>query len=184
MKRAEVDEGLQEPTPSRGPYAYACAFYGIEPALNLSNSTHAGDVPFSSVFEDLVDLSSCFARHFIQNMGGPPRFREGFALTLHLIEKLVASLKTPITISWDPSKWLSAVLEVLNSQVCCIPLTIIAPLSAFQAVNFATVDRIISLAVVLHQATGIAPNLSIQERPVMHAMITRVCALLHVSWLP
>ena len=45
-----------------------------------------------------------------------------------------------------------------------------------QAANFTMIDRIITLAVTLHQTKGLEPTLSIDERPVMCKMVNKVCS--------
>lgn len=87
-------------------------------------------------------------------------------------------LDVPFDIDWDPSEWLSVVLESVEHPVRSVlyahPLRVPNLIPYFQGSTFTMVDRVISLAVALHHSQSIQPKLSIDNRLIISKMMTMV----------
>ncbi|KAF9270860.1 hypothetical protein L218DRAFT_952937 [Marasmius fiardii PR-910] len=171
LSRPEVTSGIQEASMSQRPYVFACTFYGIKASEPAPGPSGSYSIPFGSAFEGLINLSMSLAHNLIEASGNINLSREVLSQTLLLIDRLVGRLNTKMTLSWEPRKWLAAVLDNLKHE----------------SANFTVVDRVVSLIVALHQTQGLEPNFSINERATMSKMVTRLmrylrpdCAAYHV----
>ncbi|KAE9401014.1 hypothetical protein BT96DRAFT_956680 [Gymnopus androsaceus JB14] len=152
------------------PYTFACTFYHIKPIIDVPASAGTYTVPFGPAFESLTSLSMVFGQTLSQATGNLPQLRELFSKSLMLIDRLVGGLSSPVTIVWEPKRWLSVALDSLHENA-----------------NFTIVDKVISLIIVLHQTTDLTPNFSIDDRSTMAKMVNRLllylrpdCAVYHV----
>ncbi|KAF8915027.1 Dopey, N-terminal-domain-containing protein [Mucidula mucida] len=166
LQRPEPTEEAKSATATLGPYAFTCAVYGITP--KLSNAPIGSfSIPFSSSFENLYSLTTIFAR----TMSGAnlKTSREALCQSLLLMSKLASRLgSTSIQVSWNPALWLSTVLECLGNE----------------SANFTTVDRTVSLVVVLCQAPALHPNIHIDERTTMYKMVSKLLRYLRPDFSP
>ncbi|KAI3621823.1 hypothetical protein WG66_015956 [Moniliophthora roreri] len=171
LHRPEVTSEIQEASESERPYRFVCTFYGLTPKVPTPEPTGSFTMPFGSAFENLIGLSLIFSRSLAMGPSNLSLLREHFAQSLLLIDRLVGRLNSHVVLSWEPTKWLSAVLENLNHE----------------SANFAIVDRIVSLVVALYQTKDLEPNFPIDNRTTMSNMVTRLltylrphCAAYHV----
>ncbi|KAJ8084790.1 hypothetical protein PM082_003567 [Marasmius tenuissimus] len=158
LRRPEVTTEIQEASVSQRPYVFACTFYGIKPAVEAAEPTGSYLIPFGSAFEALVDLSISLGQRFTESSSDLLALREVFSQLLLLVDRLVGRLNTSMTLSWEPRKWLTTVLGILQHE----------------SANFTVVDRVVSLIVALHQTKGVEPNFSIDDRTTMSKMVTRL----------
>ena len=113
----EIPEQKVDTLASISPLTRATTFYGLQ--TDVVGRPSADQVPFASLFEDLVSISSSFAR-LIVKQSADPAVRECLAGTLGLIGDLVSKvderLKVDQSLQWDPVAWLevttSALIEV------------------------------------------------------------------------
>ena len=107
------------------PYRRACRVYGIslgEDELKGFTQVSRSDVPFVTAFEDLVALSTTYARAIVSVSDQGYRVLESFISILTLMTSLVENLSENMVavdwaVDWEPTQWLSAVLATLD-QVC------------------------------------------------------------------
>ncbi|KAL0565856.1 hypothetical protein V5O48_016166, partial [Marasmius crinis-equi] len=163
LGRPEVTSEIQEASASQRPYIFACTFYGIKPSVDVTEPSGSFTIPFGSAFEALISISTSLAQSLVESSGKLFVLREVFSQSLLLIDRLVGRLNTTMTLSWEPRKWLSTVLDILKHE----------------SANFTVVDRVISLVVALHQTKGVEPNFSIDDRATMSKMVTRLMSYLH-----
>lgn len=101
-----------------GPYCRACKFYGItldEDENKAKTQIPRSDVPVVTAFEDLVVLSTTYARAIVNVSDKRHRVLESFVSILTLMTSLTDRLdQHQITVDWEPTQWLSAVLATLD----------------------------------------------------------------------
>ncbi|GLB43530.1 putative dopey, N-terminal [Lyophyllum shimeji] len=165
MQRPDLVGPVQATRATQRPYLFACSFYGIEPVTVPATSRTSFAVPFVSAFESLASVSLICAQALPSGSADITTLREVFSHTLVLIDRLVGRLGTSLTISWDPSGWLRAVLQALEHE----------------SANFTTVDRTVSLIVALHQTVNLTPRPSIDDRPTMYKMVNKLLKYLHAN---
>jgi hypothetical protein len=116
MHRPQLTTDFEVTTASQGPYAFACTFYGIKPT-SIVPTTCNSNVPFISAFESLICVSTSFAQSLLAKPGKISPLREVYTQSLLLVDRLVGRLGSSVVVSWDPSKWLSFVLQILDHEV-------------------------------------------------------------------
>lgn len=122
LNRPEPTEEAKIDTSSQGPYEYACTVYGIAPK-SAKFPTGSFAVPFASSFESLCALTCIFAKR----MSGTKTktSREALGQSMLLMSKLVSRLgSTSTEVAWDPSQWLSTVLDCVGHEACLLPHSI------------------------------------------------------------
>ncbi|KAF7968943.1 hypothetical protein HWV62_28842 [Athelia sp. TMB] len=173
-KRPQINQGAQEATSSQSPYLFACTFYEIKPMPDLATHRDSSVIPFTSVFQDLIHLSTVCGKQ-LKGTNNMALLQDVFAHLLLLIGDLVKKLEAksigPFDLAWQPRSWLSTILGTFEEETS----------------TFSTVDRIISLAIALHNTTALHPKLTIDERPTMNKMTRKLfkylrphCAVYHV----
>ncbi|KAI0031253.1 Dopey, N-terminal-domain-containing protein [Vararia minispora EC-137] len=123
-----------------GPFSCARVFYGFESDIAIQESVQRPRVPFATVFEDLVALTS----ECVRNNAPIPRvvFVRGLALMLELVEaRLPEKDGAELILDWNPSEWLSLMLSALETQHS----------------TFVEVDRVVSFMIAAHKADHITP---------------------------
>jgi hypothetical protein len=120
MERPEVNAEVQQSTPADGPYLFGCAFYAIEPLSAPTMSASSAWVPFSSVFEGMIKISTILAQDMLQNPRQPSYLMDGFSRVLLLVTRLVGGMQSSATVEWNPQEWLSATVDLLDKQVSMI----------------------------------------------------------------
>ena len=127
LRRPELIEGPEAATAFQSPYGFACTFYGIKPIPTLPLHKNSSSIPFASAFDDMASLSITCGRRLIVS-AEPLTLRDVFVRLLllvgQLIEKLEGMQDVPITVSWNPTEWVSVMLgtfelEVLSCIVLC-----------------------------------------------------------------
>lgn len=111
-----------ESPPSQGPLEFACSFYGIEKPPLDTVRRRCVDSPFVTNLEDLIfltataatSLTSC-APMLAQPLRGA--FTHSILLIMRLLGRMDQKLDAPFDIDWDPSEWLSVVLESVEHPV-------------------------------------------------------------------
>lgn len=116
LARPSPEEGSDVISEDQSPYMFACAIYGIPTKLS-EPSFGSFAVPFASSFESLCSLTEIFATNVISGEN-PKAARESLCHSLLLLGKLVSRTgKSPIEVRWDPTKWLSIILDCLGQEV-------------------------------------------------------------------
>lgn len=100
------------------PYRRACRFFGIsldEDELKKRSQTLRSAVPFVTAFEDLVSLSTAYARANVHVSDHRHRTQKSFISILLSMTTLVDCLSdNTIMVDWEPAQWLIAVLSMLD----------------------------------------------------------------------
>ena len=122
LKLRPQPQGRSETPPFRGPLEFACSFYGIVQPPNDPIRRACVDKPFVTNFEDLAVLTTIAAtnlRSCTPELGQPLRdtFTQSILLVMRLLGRMDQKLDAPFDVDWDPSKWLSAVLESVEHPV-------------------------------------------------------------------
>lgn len=119
--RPRPQEKSQMP-PSRGPLEFACSFYGIERPPVGSIQRTCVDKPFVTAFEDLVVLTTTVATNLenctpelAHSLRGA--FTQSILLIMRLLGRMDQKSDAPFDIDWDPSEWLTVVLESVGHTV-------------------------------------------------------------------
>ena len=120
-QRHALNGEVNESTIKQGPLAFACAFYELDDFSLRPVARQCCDVPFVSTLEDLVTLSIVCAKGLLDPSGDVSSLREVFNHSVLLIKRLLGRMDqqsdSPFAIHWDPSQWLSAVIECLEQPV-------------------------------------------------------------------
>ena len=108
--------------PSQGPLEFACSFYGIERPPVDPIQRASVDKPFVTAFEDLVVLTTAVATnlanctpelaHLLRDA-----FSQSVLLVMRLLGRIDQKSDAPFDIEWDPSEWLTVVLESVGHTV-------------------------------------------------------------------
>lgn len=100
---------------------FACAFYNVKSDGHVvSSTTKRSAVPFVTAFEDAIFLSTAAAKAILS--GDKSRApRDILLLSLSLLDLLVSRLdeesNTPFVADWEPTSWLSTMLDCLQQKV-------------------------------------------------------------------
>ncbi|KAJ7204429.1 Dopey, N-terminal-domain-containing protein [Mycena pura] len=156
MQRPELTGEMETAAKSQRPYVFAATFYGFKPTLDTDLPLGPFIIPFASAFQNLVTLSINSSRFLTDGCHTATTLREVLAHALLLLDRLASRLDSQITLVWNPDQWLASVLTTLEHESC----------------NFTVVDRAISLIVALHATPNLLPRLLVDERPIIHKMIT------------
>lgn len=119
--RHQPQENSRTP-PSQGPLEFACSFYEIEkPSVGPIQRTCVSR-PFVSNFEDLISLTTVAATSLMSctpELTQPLRsaFAHSILLVMRLLGRMDQKLDAPFDVDWDPSEWLSVVLESVEHPV-------------------------------------------------------------------
>ena len=119
--RPQSQERSQTPL-NQGPLEFACSFYGIEkPPVDPIQRTRV-DKPFVTNFEDLTVLTTIAATSlksstpdFVHSLRGA--FTQSILLIMRLLGRMDQKLDGPFNVDWDPSGWLTVVLESVEHPV-------------------------------------------------------------------
>lgn len=100
-----------------GPYAQACKFYSVE--LDSEKHINSGHqrrslIPLVTAVEDLLSLSTSLSRIWMDSTDHPDCAIESLLMTMTLLINLV-NRESTIVIAWQPSQWLDAILDTLQS---------------------------------------------------------------------
>ena len=117
LSRPELNADIQAASDTERPYTFACTFYHIKPIIDVPASAGTYTVPFGPAFESLTSLSMVFGQTLSQAKGNLPQLRELFYKSLTLIDRLVGGLSSPVTIVWEPKRWLSVALDSLHEVI-------------------------------------------------------------------
>lgn len=107
---------------SQGPLEFACSFYGIENPFHDPIQRINADKPFVTNFEDLISLTTTVTtslRNCAPELSQPLRvtFAQSILLVMRLLGRMDQKLDAPFDVDWDPSEWLSSVLESVELPV-------------------------------------------------------------------
>ncbi|PFH49049.1 hypothetical protein AMATHDRAFT_5245 [Amanita thiersii Skay4041] len=159
LQRPEVlnqDVPVEE-LPQR-PYLYACKYYDITPTFTTSADDTPFSTPFSTVFDNLTSIGVQCAEGLLQGTESVEFLRRIFSKTLSLMNSLVASLDSPLKVSWDPRSWLSFILGSFSAK----------------SITFPVVDSAVTLVMALHQCHFLNPQLNIDDRATMSKMVNKL----------
>ena len=122
LKLRHQPQRKSETPPSQGPLEFACAFYGIEmPPVGYVQRAYVGG-PFVTNFEDLAFLTIVAATSLMSctpELAQPLRgtFTHSMLLVMRLLGRMDQKLDAPFEVDWNPSEWLSIVLESVEYPV-------------------------------------------------------------------
>jgi len=107
---------------TQGPLDFACSFYGIEKPPVDPIQRACVNKPFVTNFEDITFLTTTAATSLMnctpelaQSLRGT--FTQSVLLVMRLLGRVDQKLDAPFDVDWDPSEWLSAVLESAEHPV-------------------------------------------------------------------
>lgn len=114
-------EGDQVSSFNDGPYLFARTFYGLDNVLEVSRTKPASTIPFITAFEDLVYINTMCCRSRPTANQDAHAVRELIVHSIGLLNNLLSILGSKgvahVDVDWDPTAWLSVVLEMLESEV-------------------------------------------------------------------
>lgn len=109
---------------ARGPLELALNFYGLDVQLPYNNARKALQLPFLTVFEDIVSFSAICATATTTSVDHRKIFRDLLVQSLSLLNELVtaAVLERELTliVDWNPSDWVSCLVAALETEVSVV----------------------------------------------------------------
>ena len=109
---------------ARGPLELALNFYGLDTQLPCNNARKALQLPFVTVFEDMVSFSAICATATTTSVDHRRTFRDLLVRSLSLLNELVtaAVLERELTliVDWNPSDWVSCLVAALETEVSVV----------------------------------------------------------------
>ena len=117
QQRPRLADPSREPT--FGSLAFSSAFYGLEAPTSISHNHSA--TPLVSVVEQSFAFSQICAQVAVRQRGVSSVLRTSYSRVLSLLGKLIeftekASVAS-FEIAWNPSNWVSDVLDSLDVEV-------------------------------------------------------------------
>jgi len=94
------------------PYLYVRQFYGIAP-MTTPISAMPSTSPLSYIFDCVASISVQCAGRLVEGTGSIGNLVEVLPRTLSLMHSLAAKLESPLSVAWDPSKWLASLLNLI-----------------------------------------------------------------------
>ncbi|KIJ66430.1 hypothetical protein HYDPIDRAFT_26778 [Hydnomerulius pinastri MD-312] len=168
QQRPKLSDALQESSGLLGSLTFAATFYGLDVPASVSESHSV--IPLVAVLEQSFAFSQICAQRITQTQESDKTLRMSFSLVLSLLSKLIelveSTFEDSLDVPWVPSVWLSDVLNCLDVE----------------AIDFALVDRCISLIVSLQRSSKFSPKLQIDQRPVVSRMVKKLFKFLHQDW--
>ncbi|RDX51932.1 hypothetical protein OH76DRAFT_1400831 [Lentinus brumalis] len=148
---------------------FARGFYGIA-SSDIASSSSCSAIPFVTAFEDLIALSTKAAKSLLGDAKADGPSRSVLLLTLSLLDTLVSRLEhetdVPFVVSWDPAGWISTVLTCIQQKT----------------VTFTALDRLITVAVKIHQTERLEPTFSLDKRSYIAIMVNVLLGYLRPSY--
>ncbi|KAH8835109.1 Dopey, N-terminal-domain-containing protein [Flagelloscypha sp. PMI_526] len=154
-ERPAVSESLAAARTQQRPYLFACSFYEVEPIIHTETPPGTFNVPLASSLESLVHCTAIEADGLISGSDAAVSLMDVYGQSLSLIETLITRVTSPLPLVWEPSEWMSTLLNVFDCSVS----------------NFSLVDRTVSLVVAFHQTPHVHPSPTIDERIIMAKLI-------------
>lgn len=118
--RPQVSSEVETAAAGVGPTAFAALFYGIPHSLSIPSRLSPA-LPFCTIFEDLISLTSYAARTLVDNPQQLEGMREVLIDSLTLLTEVVSQFgavhEQSITLAWTPGIWLSCTLQCLEPKV-------------------------------------------------------------------
>ncbi|TFK70447.1 hypothetical protein BDN72DRAFT_887964 [Pluteus cervinus] len=162
----EVSPEVQNNRISQGPYQFACTFYGLASSITPP-SEGSSTVPIASIFEGLMALSTqCVYKS--EDGSGVKFSRDAYSQISLLMNNVLNKLASPITVSWDPTLWLSAALQTFEQE----------------STSFVIIDRTIGLAVALHRSEFLQPRLQLDDKTTISKTVKKLLKYLDPQWAP
>ena len=117
QKRPRLQETSQEPSLSS--LAFSSTFYGFDVPPSISRNQSA--MPLVSIMEESFALSQICAQVAVRQRDVGSLLRTSYSLVLSLLGKLIGlaekSSDASLEISWNPSIWVSDILDSLDVEV-------------------------------------------------------------------
>ncbi|KIK97672.1 hypothetical protein PAXRUDRAFT_824668 [Paxillus rubicundulus Ve08.2h10] len=168
QQRPRLIDDPQDSSPPLGFLGFASIFYGLNAPVAVSNICSA--VPLVSVIEHSFAFSQICAQVIVQQRGADSRSRASYSYVLSLLSKLIGLAEetpdAPLEISWIPTIWLGDVLDSLDVG----------------NIDFALVDRCISIIVSIQESSRLSPKFILDYRPVVSRMVKKLFKFLHQDW--
>lgn len=156
--RRPVDEG-HDSLSSGGPLQLALTFYRLNFRYPNNKIRATSQVPFVSVFEDLISFSATCATSTTNSSDRRKTFRDLLVVSLSLLNKLVTAAgsetEQSLVIDWNPSNWASCLVTALETE----------------DTTFLLVDQVITSLVSLQDFPRLQPPMSINQRHVVFKLL-------------
>ncbi|KAG8219398.1 Dopey, N-terminal-domain-containing protein [Butyriboletus roseoflavus] len=163
QQRPKLTDSSQESTLS--PLAFGSAFYGLEVPTSVSRNNSA--TPLVSVVEHSFAFSQICAQVAVRQRVVSSSLRTSYSRVLSLLGKLVEFAEkasdASLEISWNPSTWVSDVLDSLDVE----------------SIDFNLVDSCISILVSLQRSSKLVPKFVPDQRHVVSRMVKKLFRFLH-----
>ena len=124
---------------ARGPLDLALNFYRLDTQLPCNHVRKALQLPFVTAFEDTVSFSAVCASAMTTSTGHRKIFRDLLVQSLSLLNELVTALalerEMTLVVDWNPSDWLSCLVEALETEVSVVlhpHLPLIYPITCYE----------------------------------------------------
>jgi hypothetical protein len=108
---------------ARGPLDLALNFYGLNIKFPYNNVRKALQLPFVTVFEDLVSFSAICATTMTTSIDHRKIFRDLLVQSLSLLNELVTTVserEMSLIVDWVPSDWVSCLVAALETEVSVV----------------------------------------------------------------
>jgi hypothetical protein len=109
---------------ARGPLDLALNFYQLNIQLPRNHVRKALQLPFVTAFEDTVSFSAVCASAMTTSVDHRKIFRDLLVQSLSLLNELVTALtlerEMTLIVDWNPTDWLSCLVEALETEVSAV----------------------------------------------------------------
>jgi hypothetical protein len=109
------------------PLELALNFYELNIQLPYNNSRKALQLPFVTVFEDIVSFTAVCATATTTSVDHRKIFRDLLVQSLSLLNELVTATtlekEMTLTVDWNPSDWVSCLVAALETEVSVVSYT-------------------------------------------------------------
>ena len=109
---------------ARGPLDLALNFYGLNVQIPCNNARKALQLPFVTVFEDIISFTAVCATAMTTPVDHRKIFRDLLVQSLSLLNGLVTATvlekETTLNVDWNPSDWVSCLVAALETEVSVV----------------------------------------------------------------
>ncbi|EJF67133.1 hypothetical protein DICSQDRAFT_151482 [Dichomitus squalens LYAD-421 SS1] len=150
--------------------SFACGFYDINlDDSALPEASKRSAIPFVTAFEDIISLSTVPAKVLLTGDKDRP-LRDILLSSLSVLDMLVGRLDqetdTVFVTKWEPTSWLSILLQSLQEK----------------NVSFTIVDRFLTAAIKIHQTERLEPAFSLSRRSHIETVVNVLLRYLRPSY--
>ncbi|KAG9313948.1 Dopey, N-terminal-domain-containing protein [Chiua virens] len=166
QQRPKLADPSQESTLT--PLAFALVFYGLDAPASVANSHSV--TPLTCVVEHSFAFSRLCAQVAVRQRDISLFLRISYLRVLSLLEKFIEFVERasegPLELSWDPSGWVSDVLDSMDVE----------------NIDFNLVDSSISVLLSLQRSSKLVPKFVPNQMQVVGRMVKKLFRFLHQDW--